>query len=401
MRFKGTVVQGMDYVWNNHGNNGIWGGAGTPNWAVMAQNKINCVRIQMTTASWLGYTVYDPNSDGSAWSTSYNSDPSGNYRQSLIDAVAQIQNAGIPYVIIDFQGCSPDLTIGGVTHHVSPANYSQAPDVSCLACMTNILQTFGSNVTPPTSSYGPINNGNVIIDPFNEPNLNIPTNGGNNVVMSGAGGTGSTLTNDQAILNGGYCKYLRGANGDFVAWWKVVGYQALCNAARATGAQNLIAWNASASFAASIGTPANYMPNDSANNSCIQIHTYGYGTGDGGKPAYPETGQYIYVGTYPDSTSGSSHAFDPAAAVVASQYPVFVGEYGGYDGTSYTSGEPQVSTTIGLIKAAGLSGALYFAGNPTNNQSTGDLQMLMSISGSVVPSPGGGKVHCNSDLALP
>ena len=395
-------IQGGTNPWDFGGGNN----PGAPNFALYASYGFNCVRIQVNCSSWLGDTVYDINSSGNGWGPGRSADPGGNTKQTLIDAVAGAQKYGM-YVVIVAQGTAPDLTFGGVTHHLSSNATMYVGDVNTLRFWQSIAQTFGTQATPPTSSVGPINNAGVMFDLLNEPHPSY--NGG--PYMSGAGGTGSTLTATQVILNGGYggqWPYQNlasngGQSGIINQWQPVVGYQAMVNAIRGYGAQNICVLEGD-KYCRILSTGLSYLPTDSFGQTIFSIHSYAPPGGN----SYPESGQYVYCETDEgDGSSGTSTCLHYAQSLVNAGYAVLIGEDGGYEGFGCNSGEPHITWVTGQVSAGVVSGILIFALNPLDTSTTNSISTNQCFGqgypgrSGIYPTPGMGVVFTNFTAALP
>ena len=393
----GGNLQGLDYVSVQGGTNpwdfGGGNNPGAPNWPLYASYGMNCVRLQITGASWLGDTVYDI-SGGNSWGPGRSADPGNNFRQTVIDAVASANKYGM-YVMIALQGTAPDLTLGGVTHHLAPNAVMAVGDVNSLRFWQSIAATFGTQATPPTSSIGPINNASVIFDLLNEPHPSY--NYG--PYKSGAGGTGSTLTAEQVLLNGGYggqWPYSNlgsngGASGTVSQWQPVVGYQQMVNAIEAAGAQNVWVLEGD-KYCRTLSTGLSYLPTSKFKQGCFSIHSYA------APGSYPETGQYVYCETdEADGSSGTANCLHFAQALVNAGYPVLIGEDGGFCGFGCTNGEPHLTWVCARVADGTVSGIFIFALNPRNTSTSGsDIERYATfgsgVGNGVYPTYGQGQV---------
>lgn len=155
-----------------------------PNWEFLAAQKVNFARLMLQAQSFAGYTCTELTGSGTgpyAWSgTTFSADPSGNYKACLLNAILKARSKGM-YWIADFHISAPDVTIGGVTHHLGgiaqppfmdqatggPFWTSSNPQVGLFA---QIASWFGSAAL--NSAYG-YNGG--VAGPYNDPTIGGPT----------------------------------------------------------------------------------------------------------------------------------------------------------------------------------------------------------------------------------
>ena len=164
--------------------------SGSPDWTYISTWKPNCVRIPLNAASWLGLTTYDTTgAQGSpAWGSSRNCDPFGNYKAAVATAIAGARSIGC-YIIFDLHWCNPQITLGGVTHYLSPLGQSPFAD-------NDTGYPFwcdGTNglVAWLIANYGASGFKDMMFELYNEPYLNAN------------GGTLSAGSADLALINGG------------------------------------------------------------------------------------------------------------------------------------------------------------------------------------------------------
>ena len=120
LQLRGANMSGLEFVAVQGMTVSNWGGT-LPNWSLFGGTwKGNAVRIPLNAASWLGLTTYTANAQNAAsWGSAVNADPQGNYKATVIAAVAAAQAAGM-YVILDLHWSAPSVTLGGVTHYITP-----------------------------------------------------------------------------------------------------------------------------------------------------------------------------------------------------------------------------------------------------------------------------------------
>lgn len=398
-------IQGGTNPWDFGGGNN----PGVPYWSLYNSVGFNVVRIRINCSSWLGDTVYDINAAGTGWGAGRSADPGNNFKQTIIDAVASAQANGM-YVVLAAAGSAPDLTFAGVTQHLASNAPMAVADANTLRFWQSITQTFGTQATPPTSSIGPIKNAGVLFDLLNTPH---PSNN-YGPYMSGAGGTGSVLTGEQVLLNGGYggiWPYTNlnangGASGTLSQWQPVIGYQAMSSAIRGAGAQNVCIVGGDR-YCRILSTGLSYLPTDPFGQTIFSIQSFAPASGN----SYPETGSYVYCETdESDGSSGTLTCLHYAKALVDAGYPVLITADGGYEGFGCTSGEPHLQWVFQQVTAGVVSGVILSAANPLDTTISGigtNLifgQSNVQVSVQIYPTQGEGAAlatFCASNRASP
>ena len=225
VQLLGVSVSGLEQGSTSFAN-GVenYGNATDPGFAAMASWNINVVRIPLNEDTWLG--VHNCTSDGGSTST---------LQSNLKTAVANANAAGL-YVILDLHWTAPN-SFG------CPQGQGSMPDAdNTTAFWTSVAQAFKGNPA-------------VMFELFNEP---FATNSYSNwvVALTSAAPAGQSASDLSILLNGGTynngymyqcnngCSLTTGlvylaSGGAF----QTVGYQAIVNAIRATGATNVILTN--------------------------------------------------------------------------------------------------------------------------------------------------------------
>ncbi len=287
LQLRGVDVSGLEFApIDGSPQPDGWGGQ-KPNLAAIAAWKINALRIPLNEASYLGYMTY--NTDGSQ----HNPDPMGNYRQVVQQLVTDATARGM-YVILDLHKNAPKGTVNGNLVEVAPQSSTQnqmADADNSVAFWTAIATAFKGNP-------------NVIFDLFNEPyfdNVMTPT------------GVSGTAVAWHILLDGGTNKLFYAANTTFTQNWTSAGMQEMLNAVRATGATNVV-MTAGVSWAQDTSQWVLYAPVDPLKQLACSWHAYAYGD-----PTLPGFGQSNYTW---------------AEAILASGYPIIIGETGDPSGTA-------------------------------------------------------------------
>lgn len=293
-----------------------WGG-GKPAVSVLQSWKINAVRLPMIAASWLGLTCYD---FGGAIRYA---DPGKNYQAAVKAYVDELTAAGM-YVILDLHWSAPKLTVTGQTtpQYLSPMG--QPPFAN-----TDTDKDFWTSLATAFKGYT-----NVLFELFNEPFLDswgLPKN--DTATVSAAqlnGATGNRFPNASS----------GGANYEVDQSWTILGFQAMADTVRATGATNLILVS-DRSYAQDLSQWLNNIPKDPLNNIAAVWHAYPAFQTTFGTPAYalPNFGQQAYTN---------------AEAILAAGYPVIITETGGHN-VAGTVGEPFVSNVLAWVDKTGAS----------------------------------------------
>jgi len=356
-----------------------WGDqGGVPDWATYATWKPTIARIPLNAAAWLNIPVWNiTGAEGSpAWDTTTGAmylDPQGNYKQYLYDAIASLQAIGC-YVILDLHWCAAKISLGGTAHYLRPEGQSPFMDYdTAIPFWDGISKTFGTNVAPPTSSYGPISNQGIMFELFNEPYLD--SLGG---YTTGSGGTGSSLSYDQACHQGGYCPTTingtqNGTNYQISAEWHIAGYADALAMIRGNGAENILIMNGN-DYSKKLVAYGTYGVADTLANSQVAYGWHPY-------PTYGSTypsGSYVYSGSndYPYG-QGNANCVDPANTILRAGFPLICTEDGGYGGRNATSGEPHMAFFQNWVDSVGASyvfwqwnGTRAYGTTGTNNYAT-------------------------------
>ena len=310
-----------------------WGGQ-IPDWSVFQTWKPNVARISLNAAAWLGLTTYNQNNG--AWANSFNCDYWGNYKQTVYTAIAAAQAVGC-YVILDLHCSAPSITLGGVTHLLTPTGKSEFMNTNTdLSFWISMAQTFGTNNPSP---YPGITNAAVLFEIFNEPYLDI-------------NGSVSTATAYSLMLQGGSfppnlpfgVDVDNGISIISSTSIGILGYTQVVNAIRANGANNVCIING-AYRTQSAQNYTSWFPTDSLSTgtSGSQLahgwHAYPVGNPQSAYP-YTITGS-IYGKTGTDDTSqGWDHWYQQ---ILNAGIPVLITEDGGLGGTSASQGEPHIT----------------------------------------------------------
>ncbi|MGC3982243.1 MAG: glycoside hydrolase family 5 protein [Steroidobacteraceae bacterium] len=170
--------------------------------------KANVVRLPLNQASWLGYQCVD------GLGKVVNPDPGRNYQDTVKKIVDRATSAGL-YIIVDLHWTAPDdaaRAVGNVKA-MCPMGQNPMPDADhSEAFWTSIAKTF--------KDYP-----NVMFELFNEPFFDWK----------------SGLKSDWSVLRDGgtFSGYVTG-QGMEKNPWKAIGFQALINTVRQTGATNVL-----------------------------------------------------------------------------------------------------------------------------------------------------------------
>ena len=378
-----------------------WGDdGGTPQWAAYAAWKPNIARIPLNVAAWLKLTCQaTAGANGSPdWSgTDLDLDPQNNYKQFVYDAVASLQAIGC-YVIFDLHWGAPKFTFASGTKYLLPAGQSAFADYdTAIPFWQSMAQTFGTQATPPTSSYGTINNNGIMFELFNEPYLNQ-----NGYTLTDAAGGGNPITADEALKNGGWSSaFINHSQGgtNFVINqnWRMAGYQQMLDTIRATGAQNVCIVNGNY-WTQDLTAYQTYKPTDSLNQIAFGWHPYPqYSTNPHGNYPYTTSPyQYPSCGAYQFGAGGASPAaVTPADNILAAGYPVICTEDGGYGGTNATSGEPHMAFVQNWADSSGAS-YIFWQWNNTRPYGTTDADNYLTAYAAdgttILPIQGSGQV---------
>jgi hypothetical protein len=211
---------------------GGYAGAGGPPWATYATWKPNVMRITVNTGAWLNVNmgVFTSSSTPSApsWMANCNptsssssvipisgcvaGDPALTYKAAILSMIKAARSIGA-YVIINAHWSAPAFTFNGVRNFMGSygqplfldydmglpywtAGVRAGPTDATGNPSTGIVAWLMENAKNPAT--GNIND--IIFELFNEPFLDGQTVNAN----TAPGGTGTPLTNEQVMLNGGW-----------------------------------------------------------------------------------------------------------------------------------------------------------------------------------------------------
>ena len=324
LQLRGANMSGLEFVGVQNQTVSTWGGT-LPNWTLFHNTwKANAVRIPLNAASWLGLTTYTANAQGAtSWGSAVNADPQGDYKQTVISAVAAAQAAGM-YVILDLHWSAPQLTLGGVTHYITPNGQPEFMNSTTdIAFWQSIAQTFGTQAAAAQSG---ISNMGVIFELFNEPYIDDYASGS---TLYGCMLSGCTVSSFHWAI-GAYSVSPSGGVG-------IAGYQQALNTIRATGAQNVLIVNGP-SWAQEAEYYKSWFPTDSLATPQLAAGWHPYPNG-----SYPYSNGDVYGKIGNDAGGGTSSFAQWFDAVLTNGTPVIITEDGGEGGTAATSGEPHMS----------------------------------------------------------
>ena len=376
LQLRGANMSGLEFVGVQGLTVANWGGT-LPDWVLFGLTwKANAVRIPLNAASWLGLSTYTANAqNATSWGSAVNPDPQGTYKQTVIAAVAAAQAAGM-YVILDLHWSAPEVTLGGVTHYITPNGQPEFMNSTTdIAFWQSIAQTFGTQA----ASQSGISNAGVIFELFNEPYMDDYANGSTLYSLMLNGGTVSTF--HWAI--GAYSVSPSGGVG-------IAGYQQALNAIRTLGAQNVLivngpSWTQEAQYYQS------WFPKDTLATPQLAAgwHPYPHG-------GYPYSNGDVYGKTGNDAGAGTSSFAQWFEAILNNGIPVIITEDGGEGGTAATSGEPHMTY---MMNWSDQHEASYIAWEWTEPQaaSTSVTNNYMTTQGTsgVVPIEGEGQAVFN------
>src|ERR1019366_2328527 len=315
-------MSGLEFVGVQSQVVSTWGGT-IPNWALFKTWGANAVRIPLNAASWLGLTTYKAEQQGAtSFGAQQMADPQGDYKQTVISAVAAAQAQGF-YVILDLHWSAPQVTLNGDTQYITPDGQPEFMNSSTdLTFWTSIAQTFGTQATPQSG----VSNTGVIFELFNEPYIDDYI---------------SPTTAYSLMLNGGTVSTFHWAVGAYSVspsgGVQLVGYQQVLNAIRGTGAHNVCIVNG-AQWAQQAQNYTQWFPTDTLSPPQLAAgwHPYADGT-------YPYSDGDVYGLTGGDPGGSTSSFAQWYLAILNNGIPVIITEDGGEAGTSATSGEPHIS----------------------------------------------------------
>jgi endoglucanase len=220
LQLRGASIGGLESGVIFGGNNSLWSSAGfngRPDFARMAEWKMNAVRLPLNEDSWLGTAV-----KGVAGNVI---SPNGPAYQAEVAASVKAANAAGLYVILDLHWSAPGRFAANVQNPMADADNS-------VNFWTSVANAFK-------------NNPSVMFELFNEPYIHSADD------ADGAFSTpwfGARSAANLIIRNGGTANYYFGLDTGTYGGaktrinhdWKTAGYQTLIDAVRATGARNVI-----------------------------------------------------------------------------------------------------------------------------------------------------------------
>jgi endoglucanase len=377
LQLRGANMSGLEFVGVQGGNVSTWGGT-IPSWPLFKTWGANAVRIPLNVGSWLGLTTYTAHGQpATSFGSKVIADPQGNYRQTVISAVAAAQASGF-YVILDLHWSAPRVTLDGNTQYITPDGQPEFMNTSTdIPFWTSIAQTFGTQATPQSG----VSNAGVIFELFNEPYIDYYASGSTLYGLMLNGGTVSTYT--WAI--GAYNVSPAGGVG-------IAGYQQALNAIRGAGAKNVCIVNGP-SWTQEAENYKQWFPVDTLSPPQLAAGWHPYPNG-----AYPYSNGDVYGQIGSDPGAGTSSFAQWFQAILNNGTPVIITEDGGEGGTSATSGEPHVAF---MESWADAQFASYIAWEWTEPQAygtpkTNDLLTVYGSDGqSILPIEGAGATLYN------
>jgi len=322
LQLRGANMSGLEFIGVQGGNVSTWSGT-IPSWPLFQTWGANAVRIPLNVGSWLGLTTYTAHGQpATSFGSKVIADPQGDYKQTVISAVAAAQASGL-YVILDLHWSAPQVTLDGNTQYITPDGQPEFMNSSTdIPFWTSIAQTFGTQATPQPG----VSNAGVIFELFNEPYIDYYASGPTLYGLMLNGGTVSTYT--WAI--GAYSVSPTGGVG-------IAGYQQALNAIRGAGANNVCIVNGP-SWAQEAQNYKQWFPTDTLSPPQLAAgwHPYPNGT-------YPYSNGDVYGQIGADPGGGTSSFSQWFEAILNNGIPVIITEDGGEGGTSATSGEPHMA----------------------------------------------------------
>jgi endoglucanase len=322
LQLRGANMSGLEFVGVQGGTVSTWGGT-IPNWPLFKTWGANAVRIPLNVGSWLGLTTYTAHGQpATSFGSEVIADPQGDYKQTVISAVAAAQASGF-YVILDLHWSAPQVTLDGNTQYITPDGQPEFMNTSTdIPFWTAIAQTFGTQATPKSG----VSNAGVIFELFNEPYIDYYASGSTLYGLMLNGGTVSTYT--WAV--GAYSVSPTGGVG-------IAGYQQALNAIRGAGANNVCIVNGP-SWTQEAENYKQWFPTDTLSPPQLAAgwHPYPNGT-------YPYSNGDVYGQIGNDTGGGTSSFAQWFQAILNNGTPVIITEDGGEGGTSATSGEPHMA----------------------------------------------------------
>jgi hypothetical protein len=246
-----------------------------------------------------------------------------------------------------------------------------------LAFWQSIAGVFGTQATPPTSSYGTIKNTAILFELFNEPfadTVGVYTAGHSNAYDLMLNG-GTPLSDPQpyqvascpAVNYGGqkgvptYRTQTVNVYGPGAIPNPITGFQPVMNAIRGIGAAN-VCLIGSSGFSGNVCQFKSWFPTDPiAGTPQLGAVWHTYGTN------FPFTGGAAigFGNGASDGTSGTTNAFVPVAtgattSPIANGYPVINTEFAGYSNPwLYATPDPLSTWFLGQFDKYGMGGTLF------------------------------------------
>jgi endoglucanase len=322
LQLRGANMSGLEFIGVQGGTVSTWAGT-LPSWPLFKTWGANAVRIPLNVGSWLGLTTYTAHGQpATSFGSEVIADPQGNYKQTVISAVAAAQASGF-YVILDLHWSAPRVTLDGNTQYITPDGQPEFMNASTdIPFWTSIAQTFGTQATPQSG----VSNSGVLFELFNEPYIDYYA-------------SGSTLYG--LMLNGGTVSTYTWAVGSYkvspTGGVKIAGYQQALNAIRGAGANNVCIVNGP-SWAQEAENYKQWFPTDTLSPPQLAAgwHPYPNGT-------YPYSNGDVYGQIGSDPGAGTSSFAQWFQAILNNGTPVLITEDGGEGGASATSGEPHMA----------------------------------------------------------
>jgi hypothetical protein len=372
LQLRGANMSGLEFVGVQGGTVSTWGGT-IPNWPSFKTWGANAVRIPLNVGSWLGLTTYTAHGQpATGFGSEVIADPQGDYKQTVISAVAAAQASGF-YVILDLHWSAPQVTLDGNTQYITPDGQPEFMNSSTdIPFWTSIAQTFGTQATPQSG----VSNAGVIFELFNEPYIDYYASGSTLYGLMLNGGTVSTYS--WAV--GAYSVSPTGGVG-------IAGYQQALNAIRGAGANNVCIVNGP-SWTQEAENYKQWFPTDTLSTPQLAAgwHPYPNGT-------YPYSDGDVYGLIGNDPGGGTSSFAQWFQAILNNGTPVIITEDGGEGGTSATGGEPHMAY---MESWADAQFASYIAWEWTEPQAygTAETNNLLTVYGSdgqsILPIEGAG-----------
>jgi endoglucanase len=254
LQLRGASIAGLESGVIFGGVNSFWSSAGfsgRPDFARLADWKMNAVRLPLNEDSWLGVSV-----KGMAGNVITLNGPA--YRAEVAASVKAANAAGL-YVILDLHWSAPAGFAANVQNPMADADNS-------VNFWTSVGNAFKANPA-------------VVFELFNEPYIHSVEDSDGAFSSPPGGGPGSAA--NLIIRNGGVASYYFGLNtGTYggskvrVSYsWNTAGYQTLIDAVRASGAKNVILCGGN-QYSNDLSWWGQSPPIDRTNQLGAALHTY-------------------------------------------------------------------------------------------------------------------------------